>query len=1107
MRSNIFKSYVARLTAFTAALLMGASAAAQSLELVLGENLREPHGVAVDPQNNYYVADSANDRIVRLNPETGALSVLAGSTDVDGFADGRGQRALFRNPQGIVSIPVGSAGLRLPNGSTVTTGFVVADTGNHSLRHVALDGTVTTIAGNGQPGSIAQGRLNAPVGLAFGNDGFLYIADAQNNAIRRLNLQTRELQNVVNTGLLQPQGVALDEAGNLYISDTGHHSIKVKAPGGDVQLLAGRDGVNGFINAPFLDDSRFDRPAGLYWAGSRVGLLVADSGNGVVRRISDLNTAPKIETYGSAGNSPLLTPVAIARELGGSFLVADPGRNAVYAIRTSQAPQPPVPAPTIGYVIFTNLFECNGTFLVAVTNGTFNNDIVVAIRGDPQSQTFFIAGPTEHVQDLPPTETPLPYSDCMPSMPVSLINPAPDVTIKAYSTQADRRPSPLVTARFRFKVGNPIVQGSNPASLTLATATADAQIYYSTGTASNPPAEPTQVNGQIYQPGTTINLNVRNEPAIIRARAYRGGYAPSEVVEKQFDPAEVEYSLLGFQRNFIGGPGATVIVPVNLAPSAGSEIRSYQFRAEVRPVGDIVALHEGGSGGAPEASIALLGGNDFVPYAYAAKENQGFLYSTETSQGIVVAALGNPEDPGITNSAAVAILAIGIPTNAHPGQRYELSIREVSATSDGNQRAVAITNLPPVRIVVQNTSFVVGDTAPATWYNAGEFGDSELRNNDVNAAFLASLGLRVPYTVSDAFKAMDAYPPDTEFRRGGDNQIRFLDWQTILVRSVGLDSNNWIRWYGPNGLTQSRTNLPLVAGANASSKVQALAVGGDAHIVWNRPAQIGSRRVSVAGGSVVRVPIYLKADPGVEISGMHFIARVEAVGRTPAFGGTVTFVPSPGFAPTSSGRVLPGGITLETGFYATYNLGALRATGSNIIGHATFTVPSTLVGPSQYVLRFTHADGSSGATIQTATQLDFESVAGAIVVGATPVRPELALADEWVAHFFGGEWPGTLSDPDRDGLPNHVEFANGTHPLENDSRLELQTAASSIALGQYAFRWYAAAGVKYTLETTANLDQPWSPAAQTIEGQGGLHIQTYSQPAKDQQFFRLRVIP
>ncbi|MCI0339247.1 MAG: hypothetical protein L0226_16875, partial [Acidobacteria bacterium] len=142
-------------------------------------------------------------------PASSSVSTFAGSSGNPGFIDGAGASTQFSN----------LAGIAAGSGDVV----YVADAGNHSIRRVASDGAVTTLAGNGAPGFFdGQGS-----GAWFNN----------------------------------PQGVAVDSAGNIYVADTGNHSIRRVATDGSVTTVAG-DGTSGFVNGNGAS-ARFNSPRGV----------------------------------------------------------------------------------------------------------------------------------------------------------------------------------------------------------------------------------------------------------------------------------------------------------------------------------------------------------------------------------------------------------------------------------------------------------------------------------------------------------------------------------------------------------------------------------------------------------------------------------------------------------------------------------------------------------------------------------------------------------------------------------------------------------------------------------------------------------------------------
>ncbi len=274
-----------------------------------------PSGVAVDSAGNIYVADGGNSTIRKVTPE-GVVTTLAGRAEPGAPArnvDGTGAAAHFSHPDGVA---VDSAG-----------NVYVADTLNYTIRKVTPAGVVTTLAGDpsikfGMPepgyadGTGRAARFNYPTGIAVDAATNVYVADYNNNAIRKVTMA-----GVVTTlaGLAhpdggsadgtgtrarfnRPHGVAVDSAGNVYVADAGNSTIRKMTPPGAVTTLAGLAGGAGNADGTGIT-TRFNRPSGL--AVDNVGnVYVADTDNGTIRKVTPAGTVTTLAglagSFGSA---------------------------------------------------------------------------------------------------------------------------------------------------------------------------------------------------------------------------------------------------------------------------------------------------------------------------------------------------------------------------------------------------------------------------------------------------------------------------------------------------------------------------------------------------------------------------------------------------------------------------------------------------------------------------------------------------------------------------------------------------------------------------------------------------------------------------------------
>ena len=302
----------------------------------IGTNARfdSPEGITVDASGYVYVADYYNSLIRKISP-AGVVTTLAGSA-ITGTADGTGAAAQFYGPWGIC---VDAAGI-----------LYVGEQSNNRIRKVTTDGgIVTTFAGSiygFADGVGVAARFDRPVGVALDATGNLYVADCNNNMIRKIT-SAAVVTRFAGSGLsgstdaqgsaasfYQPSGVAVDAQGNVYVGDYRNHRIRKITPGGMVSTFAGS--WDGYIDNTGIA-AEFSYPKGLA-IDVMNNIYVADMYNNRIRKISPAGVVTTVagSTYGYADgigtNAKFYQPAALAVDAVGTIYVADCNNNMIRKI-------------------------------------------------------------------------------------------------------------------------------------------------------------------------------------------------------------------------------------------------------------------------------------------------------------------------------------------------------------------------------------------------------------------------------------------------------------------------------------------------------------------------------------------------------------------------------------------------------------------------------------------------------------------------------------------------------------------------------------------------------------------------------------------------------
>ncbi|HTI71084.1 MAG TPA: choice-of-anchor D domain-containing protein [Candidatus Limnocylindria bacterium] len=251
-----------------------------------------PAGLAIDEHGDLLVADTFNHAIRKVTPD-GVVTTFAGKPGSPGSGEGASNLARFNDPS---ALTIDSAG-----------NVYVADSGNNTIRLISANGMVSTLAGKaGQVGTSdgfrSAARFNFPSGITLLGDQ-LWVADTQNHAIRTVTLQGQVSTIAGQAGtpgaldgigraatFRNPHGIAVDSQGYLFLADDKNHVVRSLSESGVVNTVAGVAGSKGTNDGPSLG-AKFSGPTGLTTDSSDT-LFIADTANHVIRKAALAHPRP-----------------------------------------------------------------------------------------------------------------------------------------------------------------------------------------------------------------------------------------------------------------------------------------------------------------------------------------------------------------------------------------------------------------------------------------------------------------------------------------------------------------------------------------------------------------------------------------------------------------------------------------------------------------------------------------------------------------------------------------------------------------------------------------------------------------------------------------------